>query len=123
MLYGFQGVRKRKKIGRFVLGIFLVLLIAWVFEGVWGQYKKNRLVNEAHTEAQEELTALLERKHELKEDLDRLGSERGIEEELRTKFHIAKPGEKTVIIVDSKEENIQEKEDGVWWSFFTNLFE
>ncbi|MAZ40780.1 hypothetical protein CL654_01520 [bacterium] len=122
MFHGFQGVRRRKNLKQLFWVVVLLALIFWAGEGVWGQYKKNRLVDEVYTEANLELTALLEREKELQEELDRLGNARGVEEELRTKFHIAKPGEKTVVIVDAKDSDTGEGDTKGFWGSIKAFF-
>ena len=122
MLQGFQGVRRKKKMMQLFTGLFLLALIFWAAEGVWGQYKKNRVIKEAYVESQARLTALLERGEDLEKQLENLSTERGIEEELRTKFHVAKPGEKTVVIVDSKVQKEEEKNEGGLWGSIKSFF-
>lgn len=121
-MLGFQGVRRKRRIKQFFIGVILILITLWVLEGVWGQYRQNRIVREAYKEAELEMSALLERQGKLSEELKRLGTERGIEEELRSRFQIAQPGEKTVVIVDSKNEGEKDIDNEGLWNSLKNFF-
>lgn len=79
--------------------LLLVLLLGratWRVSARWGQVRNDALQARARYQETEE------RFKELGEEVKRLGTERGLEEELRRNFPVAKPGEEVVIIVDSK---------------------
>ncbi len=84
-----------------ILIIFSILLSGSVYERfvVEREMKEKMLVKE------EELELLKERAEVLKEKVDNLKNERGIEEELRSRFDVAKEGEQIVIIIDDNEES------------------
>lgn len=54
-------------------------------------------------EQEEELEALQQRAQALEANVDHLMDERGIEEELRNRFDVAKEGEQVVIILDDED--------------------
>jgi len=74
----------------------------------------------AHTEA--ELNELTQRKDDLKERVEYLEGERGVEEEIRKNFDVAKEGEQVVILMgEGKEEVVeepQEQEVVKWYQFW-----
>jgi len=115
MLHGFQGVRRKKRIKQFFIWAIFISITFLVLEGVWSQHKKNKLVKKTYEEVRFEMATLIERQNEIKKQVDMLSTQRGIEEELRTKFHVALPGEKTVVIVDAKKENGEDKENENIW--------
>lgn len=77
-------------------------------------YKKYRESSENRKRAQGELESLEQRNRELSSRIERLKTERGLEEEIRKKFNVAKEGEGVVIIVPksgtSSSEDIKNKE-------------
>lgn len=82
-----------------LLGI-AVLLSFSVFE----RYQSEREMAEKRKDAEEELQALKGRAAALTHEVERLQSERGIEEELRDRFEIAKEGEEVFILVGNERE-------------------
>ena len=70
-----------------------------------------------------QLSQVQKRHEELSAEVKKLQTERGIEESIRVKFHVAKPGEKTVILVTPDDTNKKVEDDSVWGkikSFFLN---
>jgi cell division protein FtsB len=101
--------------------IILTLLVIWLFFAVWSIYKKERDTRLRRIEQREVLNELQGREKSLKEEIERLSTERGIEEEVRSKFEVGKEGEKVFIIVDNPEkENSPEDDskDGLWQKIF-----
>lgn len=87
--------------------------------GVWGVYQKEhqaRINKHRRLAHLEELKAM---QGALKEEIDQLSTGRGIDEEIRQKFEVAKEGERVIVIVESplnkhlsegkKDENILKK--------------
>jgi cell division protein FtsB len=81
-----------------VLGVIIVLLI----NSVWGVYKKRAISKENLNKAQASLDNLLAREETLSNEIDRLKSTAGVEEEIREKFGLVKPGEEVIIVVDAE---------------------
>jgi len=79
--------------------ILLILLFALV-KGGWNIYQKQReaYLNKINTEAK--LEELSNRKRQLQAEVLHLKSSRGIEEEIRQQFEVAREGEGLIIIVD-----------------------
>lgn len=78
-----------------VLLIVTGLLSVSVFE----RYQVEREMAARRLAAEEEYQMLQERKASLQEDVDYLSGERGIEEEIRKHFDVAKEGEQVVILL------------------------
>jgi cell division protein FtsB len=86
-------------------GVFLLLLIA-VLSGraTWDMYQKFTLAAQAHDEAQKGLDALQQKQAHIAAAVDALATERGVEQEIRERFGVAKPGEGEITVVrDPKE--------------------
>jgi cell division protein FtsB len=93
-----------------------VILKSWWFVGVLGaaclfllfvvydRYTIERDMAQRRDEAETKLRALEARKTAIEDKVEYLGSERGIEAEMRRNFDVAQPGEQVVIILDPKDE-------------------
>lgn len=81
-----------------VLG-FLTILVA---RGAYGMHQKSNEAIEKRDKAIGELHALESRQRELNEDIGRLSSPRGQEEEIRDRFMVAKEGEKVMIVANTE---------------------
>ncbi|MFM2381454.1 MAG: hypothetical protein RLZZ76_221 [Candidatus Parcubacteria bacterium] len=87
----------------FVLGVACIFLIF----SVYGRYTVEQDMLKRREAMEVEKKELLERKRILEEKVEYLGGERGLEEEIRTHFDVAKEGEKVIILMgeDQKEKN------------------
>lgn len=84
-----------------IMAIFAVL----IFHSAWRMHEKSLDAISKRDKALDELHALETRKAELESDVARLSSDRGIEEEIRDRFMVAKEGEKVMIVVAPKSED------------------
>lgn len=106
--------------------VWIVLLVAFsaiVLLGAttWRVYVREREASIEHHNEVQALAELKDRKVLLEEDLQQLGTERGIEEEVRKRFPVVRPGETEILLVvpkDSKSATSTEKQ-GFWSSFFS----
>ncbi|MBX4210641.1 septum formation initiator family protein [Candidatus Parcubacteria bacterium] len=92
---------KRRLYSRSVL-IVLVIIGLFFGQATWGIYKKKHDSELKADQAIAELKALKERQKELSLDVQKLNTDRGVEEEIRDKFSVTKPNEHMVVIVDNK---------------------
>ncbi len=120
-------VLRRRLYGKTVK-IVLLVVIAFLIKPTWNIYKKSQESEQNLARAKEELAELEKREKELSAVLKSLQSEEGIDEEIREKFGVAKPGESVVVIVEEKEdseEKIVENPPGFLkrtWSRFVGWF-
>ncbi len=80
---------------------------------------------------EKQLKELTERKKELEASIKSLETDAGIEKEIRSKFQVQKPGEKTVVIVEEEKREDSAASanansssdffDGLW-KFFKSIF-
>ena len=96
--------RERSKMRRIVYAKPTILLLALITivtaRGALGMYQKSREAILKRDKAATELRALESRQRELNEDIARLGSPHGQEEEIRDRFMVAKEGENVIIVAD-----------------------
>ncbi|MES2014788.1 MAG: hypothetical protein V4437_03180 [Patescibacteria group bacterium] len=84
-------------------GLFFALLFVVLLSlATWRVFVKERAARQEHLDEAKTLTDLKERKTTLEGQLQRLNTERGIEEEVRKRFPVAKPGEEEIMLVASK---------------------
>lgn len=85
-----------------IMAFFTVLLL----RAAWGMHEKSLDAIKNRDTALEELQSLQNRKAELEGDIAHLSSDEGIEAEIRDRFMVAKEGEKVMIVVAPKEEEV-----------------
>ncbi len=78
----------------------LVALMLLAASGVWGVYWKERESRERRAEAETERADLEKRQKQLSADIERLESDRGLEEMLREQYGLAERGEGLIVIVE-----------------------
>ena len=129
-MFDFHEKRKIRQLvySKYFIGVlFLIGLL--ISRSAYERYVVENEMAEKTAEKSAEYAKLQERAALLESKLSHLENNRGIEEELRNRFDVAKDGEKVVIIVekpDSKETKIEpinqsagkERESQSWWSTF-----
>jgi len=102
--------------------VVLLLVAVALIASVWGVYQKERETRIKRAGRAEELKELEGRAASLESEIDRLSTKRGIEEEIRGKFEVAKEGEEVIVIVDApedKSEQTQKKRESLWSKFLS----
>jgi cell division protein FtsB len=100
-----------------ILAIVMFLLLISVYERY--QVAHQMTQRREHTQAQKE--ELLERKMVLEEKVEYLAGDRGLEEEIRTHFDVAKEGEKVIILMgdgQEKSEQTPPEPKKPWYQFW-----
>ena len=102
------------KITLVILFIFIIILI----KANYGIFKKERLSNENYNIVKDDFDSLKNRKSILESEIQRMKTEEGIEEEIRSKFDVSKPGEVVVNIIDDNKSTTTNNKDGKvgFWS-------
>jgi cell division protein FtsB len=113
--------QERKKIRKIIYSkatlIALAILLIFIADGAWNIYQKATIARGERERAAKELSDLRTRSAELQASLARLQSERGVEEDVRQKFTVARPGEDVVVVVDDtakKSENSEAGSKSIW---------
>lgn len=100
---------KRRIYSKFVIFVFIVIIIILV-RGTWGIYQKSKQSAQNLNVAKEKLEKLRDRQNSVADRVGSLRSEPGIEEEIRTRYDVAKEGEEIIIIVQGEDPPIVEEE-------------
>ena len=69
----------------------------------------------------QELAAAVSRRQELTASIARLETARGVEAELRSKFSVARPGERVISVISSASPEPVESRGRGWWDWVKNF--
>lgn len=106
---------------RVTLGILFSVLLFMV-HSTWSVYDKKVESEEMKERSLASVSTLRVRSLELQEKIDSLSTEQGIEEEVRSKFSVAKDNENLVIIVKEESSSSVSVKNESFWDTFKNLF-
>ena len=108
---------KRKNVF-FSRGILIILVFFVVIVGrsVWGVYTKERETQQRLDGVRAEHDDLNDRSVFLEGEIERLSTEKGVEEEIRRQYGLAREGERVFIIVDRESEEATTTQTGFWKS-------
>ncbi|MBI5400491.1 MAG: hypothetical protein HZB12_00005 [Candidatus Yonathbacteria bacterium] len=122
----FQERKKLRKILYSKTSIALLFLALFVAgKGAWSIHQKAQIAISERDISARLLSDLQSRTTELQASLVRLKSDRGIEEEVRQKYTVARPGEEVVVVVDEKakkSENGAMSTSTSWWREVVSFF-
>lgn len=82
--------------------VFLLVLVFLLGKEVYERYTIEREMAGRRIEMESKLQELTERRDSLKEKVEYLSHERGIEAEMRRNFDVAQEGEKVIIILEDE---------------------
>ena len=102
-----------------ILGI-LVLIFA---HSTWEVYQKKRDSEELRNISAGNLSDLQARDAELKANIANLETQNGVEEEIRSKFNVAKPGENMVVVVDNNSPTTSMATSTGFWQNLRRIFD
>ena len=114
-----RGKTRKKSLreNMWVLPVALVILVIFMI-GVIKMYKKNKKTYQAREELAGELLELETKYDNLETKLEKLSTDRGVEEELRDQYHVVENGEEQIVIIENDPENIDNEEK----SWLVDLF-
>ncbi len=103
-----------------LLGILTLL----VLHSTWEVYGKKRESESMKNISQANVAQLEERDTTLEEKINKLDTDAGMEEEIRSKFSVTKSGENMVVIVPNQDSDVgsSTSKTGFWqkiWHFFS----
>ncbi len=115
----FQARRQMRKAVYSVPSLVLLLVLCFFsFRSVWGVYQKYALTEQLLSETEAAHEKLSSRTGELETATARLATDRGVEEEVRNHFQVARPGEDVVILVDEATTTATSTPPKPWWHFW-----
>jgi cell division protein FtsB len=119
--------QKNKNLKSFIYSrpvIILLFLLVLIFAyGVAGFWRRMQVTTENRVLAERKIADLEQEKKRLVSDIEKLKTDDGVEDSIRSKFGLAKAGEGMIVVVDQKDVvSNEEKEPSGVWSFIKNLF-
>ncbi len=120
----FQDKKRLRKLLYSKLSVWaLLIMILFFAHATWKVYQKSRASAAYTAQAEISLKKLKDRQNVLTSELSRLDTEEGVEEEIRAKYGVSKPGEEMVIIVDARAATSTKMQpEAGWWNKFKKLF-
>jgi cell division protein FtsB len=104
---------------------FLFIVLALLVNGTWGIFQK-MTESKGKLEASEDRYESVKKRHEaLDSQIKHLGTETGLEEEIRTRYNLSREGENVIVLVDNKDINDDSnanKDKGGFWSKMSSWF-
>ena len=96
--------QNRKISYRYSKLVLIILMIGSVFlmKAVWNAYGEMIHTREQASALQQEFDSISVRAHELSQNVSLLGTDEGVEKEIRKKFGVVKEGERVVVIIEEK---------------------
>lgn len=79
--------------------VVLLFIIIFTARGVFNLYLRNQESVKALQDTKMKVKELTERKDQLSNEITKLNEDDGVEQEIREKFNVIKPGENVVLIV------------------------
>ncbi len=117
--------QQKKKINKFLyskvtLVIFFIIII-FLAKATYNIYQKYKLNAENYDTVKKQYDSLNERKDMLNSEIERLKTDTGVEEEIRSRFNVAKPGETVVVVINgsSSGSSTSSQNKGFWASFWS----
>ena len=96
--------RQQKNWSQLLILLGLVLVLGLISRATWSLYRKNQMAQNNLRSSAERAESLKERQVILQDKITKLKTARGIEEEIRNNFSVAKEGEQVINIVEKKPE-------------------
>ena len=105
--------------------VFLGILILVFVYSIFGFMNKMEETGKNNKIVQDKIAELEKSKGKLDSDINKLKTDKGIEENIREKFGLAKEGENMILVVDDKNstEASQKTDSGGFFSWLENLFQ
>ena len=103
--------------------VLLAILVLFFIHSTWVVYQKKRTSEKVMLASSQSLSDLKARETELESRINRLNTPAGLEEEIRSKFTVAKENEAMVIVVDDDNKNMSTTSQKLgFWQKIWNLF-
>lgn len=120
-------IQQKRKVRSFLYhrGFLAVLFVVVLFalHSTWSVYRKKELSLEMKNISLNQVEDLRKRNDDLDKKINKLTTDVGIEEEIRSKFSVAKEGESVVVVVqDEQKAASSTKSHASFWSKLISVF-
>ena len=105
--------------------VILFVLVIFLAKATYNIYKKSQLSADNYAETKRDYESLKARKEMLESEIGRLKTDNGVEEEIRSKFNVAKPGETVVVVINGSSSSSTDAKNyhKSFWSSFLEIFQ
>ncbi len=86
--------------------LVLVILIGFLLNAVWNVYQKRQIAKDNYAKIADNLDKLQSREKILSAEIERLKLNEGMEEEIRERYGLVKPGEEVLVIVSDNKAQV-----------------
>ncbi len=97
--------QQKRKLRNFIYNhwvlCFLGLIVILMIHSTWNVYQKQRESAKLLEQAENQSKELQNRQKELQDRIANMQTTQGMEEEIRNKFNVAKPGENVAVVLDN----------------------
>lgn len=114
MTVRYKTKKRKQMLGSKLLLICLLVVIVFLFKGVWGVYIKARQSGERLEQIRKEHEELTERNIFLEHEVVRLSTDAGVEEEIREQYGLGREGERVFVIVEEDDESATTSQKSFW---------
>jgi cell division protein FtsB len=119
----FQEKKRRQRLIYSKISIVvLIFLVLFMAKATYGVYKKERESAANKERVAQELATIQARQDVVSSDLHRIATEQGMEQEIRSKYSVSKPGETMIVIVGTGTPRKLPPPPQTWWSKVTSWF-
>jgi cell division protein FtsB len=102
--------------------LVLIIILIILIRSTWSVFQKERGTEGNLSGTNEEMVLLEDRRDLLIKEIERLNSEKGIEEEIREKFRVVKQGEEMLMIIEGPGNLPNGTEEESFWQKFIDRF-
>ena len=104
--------------------VILFIIIIFLAKATYNIYQKYKLNAENYATVKKQYDSLNARKDMLNSEIGRLKTDNGVEEEIRSKFNVAKPGETVVVVINGSSSTSSQNNSGDkgFWASFWSIF-
>ncbi len=118
----FKDKRKRKeKLYSFWSVLVLFVIFLFLANGVWNIYQKEKESSSLDLDSKAKLDALSSQADQLKSNINKLSTDTGIDEELRLKYGVVKPGEEMIVVVPDDSATTSTSTESVYSKFLEKI--
>jgi cell division protein FtsB len=121
----FQQKRKINKILYSKVSLVILLIVVIILgKATYNIYQKYKLSSENYAAVKTDYDNLKNRQNMLQSEITRLKTDAGVEEEIRSKFNVAKPGETVVTVINgSSSSSTNNNVKKSFWTSFWSIFQ
>ena len=113
--------RRKEKLYSFWSVLTLSIILLFLANGVWNIYQKEKESSNLDLDSKAKLNSLTSQADQLKTNINKLSTDTGIDEELRLKYGVVKPGEEMIVVVPDDSATTSTSTQSVYSKFLEKI--